>query len=243
MIQPRLTRYGSIDCIVVDGGAKPRHAVVICHGYGASGSDLAGLSPEWIRLLGDRADAFRFVFPEAPQTLEELGMPDGHAWWPINMMQLAELMQTNQFDQLHDKEPPGMQATTTEICRTITAVMEDLGGAESTLTLGGFSQGAMLTMNAALCGEMTAPKMLFQFSGTLVCQPAWQSRLDRLSGTKVYQSHGTFDPVLPFSSAQSLRDLLSGGGVDVHFHAFEGPHTIDPETVAITAQMLGELEG
>ena len=82
-----------------------------------------------------------------------------------------------------------------------------------------------------------------QFSGTLVCQHGWRDHLGRLAGTRVYQSHGTFDPVLPFSSAESLRELLSGGEVDVQFHSFEGPHTIDPESVAITAQWLGSLIG
>lgn len=241
MLQPRVTRFGSIDCIVVDAGPSPTHAVIVCHGYGASGGDLAGLSPEWIRLLGDQASRFRFVFPEAPHTLEEMGMPDGHAWWPINMMQLSQLIQANQFSQLHDKEPPGINEATVEIGRTVDAILDELAGPDTPFALGGFSQGAMLTMNASLRGDITPPKLLFQFSGTTVCEPMWKAGLSRLNQTRVFQSHGTIDPVLPFTSAETLRGLLTAGGIDVEFHSFIGPHTIDPESIAITAQMLAEM--
>ena len=69
MPDARRTLIASLDCIVVDGGDEPSIGVVICHGYGASYDDLAGLSYEWITLLGDRADNFRLVFPVAPHSL------------------------------------------------------------------------------------------------------------------------------------------------------------------------------
>ena len=80
------TRIEALDCIVVDGGPSPKIAVVICHGYGASYDDLAPLSPEWIGMLGDQSGEFRFVFPDAPHSLADVGMPQGRAWWPIDMM-------------------------------------------------------------------------------------------------------------------------------------------------------------
>ena len=104
------TRIESLDCIVVDGGPDPKIAVVICHGYGASYDDLAPLSGEWISMLGDQAEAFRFVFPDAPNSLAELGMPQGRAWWPINMARLAEAVQADSFEELHDHQPPGISA-------------------------------------------------------------------------------------------------------------------------------------
>ena len=77
MTAARQVRYGSLDCIVFDslpeaideqeGGsdktnvAKPKVAVVLCHGYGAPGHDLAGLATQWIRIMGDAADAIRIA--------------------------------------------------------------------------------------------------------------------------------------------------------------------------------------
>ena len=241
MIEATRRRFGSIDCIVVDGGPDPNIAAVICHGYGASAMDLAGLSPEWIRLMGERARPYRFVFPDAPHTLEALGMPDGHAWWPINMNRLMEMIETDRFEELHDQEPPGIGESTEQLCELIERVRQDLSATATPLVLGGFSQGAMLTMNASLCGAIDPPQLLFQFSGTIVCRSQWQSRLSRLESTPVFQSHGRFDPVLPFASAEMLHRLLQEGGVQAQFHSFPGPHTIDPESITITAQMLANL--
>lgn len=241
MLRAEHRRYGSIDCIVVDGSQSPRIPVVICHGYGASGSDLAGLSAEWAQIIGDTAAHFRFVFPEAPHTLEDEGMPDGHAWWPINMSGMMSLIEGNQFEQLHDQEPPGIVEATDEICRTLQAVTDELSGPSTPMVLGGFSQGAMLAMNAALRGEIAPPKLLFQFSGTMICRPRWQAELAKLKTTQVFQSHGTVDPILPYASAVTLHELMQATGIAVRFHSFPGPHTIDAESITITAQMLAEL--
>lgn len=241
MIQARLVRYGSIDCYQVDGSDNPSILVILCHGYGASGRDLVGLVGEWHSILGDSFAKFRFLFPEAPQTLAELGMPDGHAWWPINMAQLLDHVEGNRFDELHDKEPPGIQAATEQLGHAIEQMIAGLDGAPTAIVLGGFSQGAMLTMNTSLRGNIDPPTLLFQFSGTTVCQNAWAENLGRLANTKVFQSHGQIDPILPHSSAETLRDLMTSGGVDVDFHSFYGEHTIDQGAVITTGKMLATL--
>ncbi len=177
----------------------------------------------------------RFVFPAAPHTLEDLGMPDGRAWWPINMAQLAAAVQSSSFSDLHDQQPPGIDEARETLCETIRAIKADLCGDDTLLVLGGFSQGAMLTMDASLRGSIEPPDLLIQFSGTLICQSKWKASLAKLANTFVYQSHGTIDPILPFSSAQALNQFLCDGNVQTKFHAFDGPHTIDGDSVAITA--------
>jgi phospholipase/carboxylesterase len=235
------TRIESLDCIVVDGGPTPKIAVVICHGYGASYEDLAPLSGEWIGLLGEQASEFRFVFPDAPHSLAELGMPEARAWWPINMARLAAAVQASQFDELHDQQPPGIEAARELLCQTIGRVKQDLGGDTTPLVLGGFSQGAMLAMDVALRSQLKPPQLLFQFSGTIVCRPQWEAALSRLEDTYVFQSHGSIDPILPYSSAVALNEMLNSAGVKTEFHSFVGPHTIDVESVARTAQTLAAL--
>ncbi|MFK8113253.1 MAG: alpha/beta hydrolase [Rubripirellula sp.] len=235
------TRIASLDCIIVDGGPAPTVPVVICHGYGASYEDLAPLSGEWINLLGDKASHFRFVFPDAPNSLAELGMPQGRAWWPINMARLAEAMQTSQFEELHDAIPPGIDEARQQLCETIKSVKDGLGGSDVPLALGGFSQGAMLTMDVALRGDIPAPQLLLQFSGTIVCRAQWSQSFPRLANAEVFQSHGTEDPILPFSSAATLSKMLEESGTNIHFHSFVGPHTIDVESIAKTAQALARI--
>jgi phospholipase/carboxylesterase len=234
-------RFDKLDCIVVDGGPSPSIGVVICHGYGASYEDLAPLSGEWIRLLGELATRFRFVFPDGHHDLSNLGMPGGRAWWPINMARLAEAVQASRFEELHRHEPPGIDEARARLCGTIHAVLRDLDDKSVPLVLGGFSQGAMLTMDASLRGDIDAPPLLLQFSGTVVCEPQWRRSLDRLRDSFVFQSHGNMDPILPYASAVSLHELLSQAGIATDFHSFPGPHTIDVESVVRSAQAMAQL--
>jgi phospholipase/carboxylesterase len=235
------TRIESLDCIVVDGGPSPKIAVVICHGYGASYEDLAPLSGEWMRVLGDQADQYRFVFPDAPNSLAEQGMPEGRAWFPINMMQMAELMQTSQFHQLHDHEPPGIENSRELLCETVNAVKQEIDGDSTPLVLGGFSQGAMLALDSALRGPIDPPKVLIQFSGAVACRPQWEAAINRLENTYVFQSHGTIDPILPYTTAITLHEIFETGGIENEFHSFVGAHTIDGESVAKTAAAMAKL--
>ncbi|QDT07840.1 Phospholipase/Carboxylesterase [Rubripirellula lacrimiformis] len=241
MPQAERTHIEPLDCIVVDGGPDPKIAVIICHGYGASYDDLAPLAGEWISMLGDAAGAFRFVFPDAPHSLADLGMPGGRAWWPINMTGLAAAVQAKRFDELHDQTPPGIDDARTALCQVIANVKSSMDGDNTPIVMGGFSQGAMLTMDAAVRGDVLPPAAMFLFSGTLVCQPQWKAGLPRLKHCQVFQSHGQIDPILPFTSAESLRDLITDADVPIKFHPFMGPHTIDGDSVAITATMLGDL--
>ena len=235
------TRIDTLQCIVVDGGPAPEIAVVICHGYGASYEDLAPLSGEWIGLMGDQAEKFRFVFPDAHHSLSELGMPFGRAWWPINMARFAEAVQASNFDELHSHQPPGIDDARNRLCGTIREVMGDLGGEQTPLVLGGFSQGAMLTMDVSLRGDVGSPQLLLQFSGTIICEAEWRRSLDRLKDAFVFQSHGKIDPILPYASAVALNKMLTDAGIAVDFHSFVGPHTIDVESVVRSAQAMAQL--
>ncbi len=241
MLEPRRTLYGSLDCIVIDGGPSPKILVVLCHGYGAPGTDLASLAFEWITLLGEDAGDFRFVFPAAPQTLAEMGMPDGRAWWPINMAQLAQHVQSSSFAELHTAVPPGIDAARQTLCESIAAMKTDMDASAAPLVLGGFSQGAMLTLDTALRGTIDPPALLILFSGTLVCQSEWTASLSRLTHTRVYQSHGTVDPILPYTSAVELSRFLTAADIEKKFHSFRGGHTIDGESLEQTAQWMNDV--
>lgn len=238
---PRQVRYGSLDCIVVDGGSNPTIPVILCHGYGAPGHDLAALSLEWIDELAELAGSFRFVFPAAPHDLAELGMPDGRAWWPINMARLAEMAESRSFEELNQLHPPGLEDSRDLLCEAIRDVIDPLAGTRTPLVLGGFSQGAMLTMDAAIRGPLEPPVALLQFSGTLICRDVWDASAERLVTTSVFQSHGTRDPILPYANAEALRDLLMAHGVEVDFYRFDGPHTIDRGAVQRVTTILRRI--
>lgn len=235
--------YGKLDGVVIDGGTEPSIPVVICHGYGAPGEDLVPFGQHWIEALGELAHPFRFVFPAAPLSLEELGMPGARAWWPINMQRLMDSVSAGAFSELHQHAPPGIETARELLVEAIEAFLSEMNAAPSQLVLGGFSQGAMLAMDTALRGLKTPPAMLLQMSGMLICEEAWQQAAERLRNTRVIQSHGRQDFVLPFASGEALREMLLKAEVPVEFLAFDGPHTVDIEMLSRVAVALGEMVG
>lgn len=238
---PQRQRLGDLDCQTIDLGSAPRFAVILCHGYGAPGDDLVSLAEAFAGLL-DGDQPFRLVFPAAPLQPAELAAFAGRAWWEINMAALLAATDSDSFSEVHDTVPPGIEKATQQLLDCVTATLAGMGD-RPRYALGGFSQGAMLTMNAALSGQLPAPELLLQFSGTLVCETAWRRGLQsgRLAETEVIQSHGRQDQVLPYSSAESLRDLVNGHCKRHDFLPFEGPHTIPLEAVAQAAVSLNRL--
>ena len=216
--------------------------VVICHGYGASADDLASLSMPWIERLGADASRLVFLFPDAPPLPGEMGAYGGRAWWPINMAALMEMSQSGSWEELHDHEPPGLEAAAASIAAVVRDAIDRFSPKDRRYVMGGFSQGAMATMDVTVRGDVPPPSLLFQFSGTMIARERWSASVgERLSNTRVLQSHGRGDPVLPFSGAEALKQILEPAARSLNWIPFPGPHTIPPEAVDAAAEMLAEV--
>ena len=59
----------------------------------------------------------------------------------------------------------------------------------------------------------------------------------------VLQTHGKYDPLLPFAGAEALRDLMTESGLAVEFVAFDGPHTIPLEGLDRCAALMSRVFG
>ena len=97
------------------------------------------------------------------------------------------------------------------------------------LVLGGFSQGAMLSMDVALHSERPLAGLVL-LSGTLLNESSRRARINTRKGLPVFQSHGERDPLLPFALAEQLRDLMIEAGLPVTWKMFRGGHEI-PQSV------------
>ena len=220
-----------LNCHVADGmaeGIRPRSVVVLCHGYGAPGTDLVPLGQMLLR-QPRVSGAVQFLFPEAPLSLEALGMPDGRAWWPIDMRRLQMAAALGTFRDLRKDCPAELPAARDMLLGLIRQWSERTGVPLNHFLLGGFSQGSMLATDVTLQLDEN-PAGLVVLSGTLLNEDVWRERAAHHKALRVLQSHGTNDPILPFAAAGWLRDLLNQSGADVEFLPFSGGHEI-PHTV------------
>lgn len=219
-----------------DGLPPPKVLAVLCHGYGAPGTDLVGIAGEMHSAFPELAGV-RFAFPEAPIALE--GMPfEGRAWWNIDVGRFANAIATGTIDELMEEVPEGLPRARKLLMASLEVLKRQSPGAK--LVVGGFSQGAMLTTDVALRLE-EAPAGLAIFSGTLVARSQWVELGKKRAGLKVVQTHGTHDPLLPYAAAIALKQLLDGASMDVRFHSFRGGHGLDGDCIRLFAELLVEL--
>lgn len=187
-------------------------AVILLHGYGAQGDDLVPFA----RQLG----AAHFYMPEAP-----IAMPTGGRRW---------------FGRQSEGASADELAAAREGVLALIKKLEAEGTPPNEIILGGFSQGAMLSVEVAqhLAAERRQLGGLVVLSGSTM--PNWPAEL--AVRTSVLITHGQSDPVLAFAQAEQLRDRLSAGGSDVEFVPFPGGHAIPPIVRSAVADFIRRRE-
>ncbi|MEI8259521.1 MAG: phospholipase [Deltaproteobacteria bacterium] len=237
------TRLGPLDATVVQGsGSPPTLVVVLCHGFGAPGDDLVPLADELLSSHPALAENVRFVFPEAPLSLDESVSLGARAWWLIDLERRISLQQRGAagIKQLREDVPPGLAHARRALMGAINEIARTTGLPMGRFVVGGFSQGAMLATDVTLRLD-EPPAALAIFSGTLLCETEWQRRAPLLRGLEVLQSHGRQDPLLPFEMALALKDLLSAAELSVEFTPFDGGHQIGMEALERFGRHLESL--
>jgi phospholipase/carboxylesterase len=231
---------GELTVRVVDDlppGAAPKAAAIICHGFGAPGTDLVSLADY---LLGTEklSAGLRCYFPEGPVSLDEMSLWGGRAWWMIDIEAIQRAMADGGFRQrMRNERPEGLVEARTALLALIEQVKRDTGLDESRIVLGGFSQGSMLTVDVATQLER-APAGVIAWSGTLLNEEEWRKLGPRHAGLKVVQAHGRQDPMLPYEWAEHLRDCMTDIGWQVEWLPFNGPHTISQEGLDAAVKLL-----
>jgi phospholipase/carboxylesterase len=235
-------QVGPLNCAVVDPEEQtetPQLAVVLCHGFGAPGTDLVGLAPEILNRMGN-PDGIRFYFPQAPLAMDEVGMPGSRAWWMLNLELLAMAAEGLLERDMRDETPDGLVAARELLAGTVEMIQAETGLPAGQIVMGGFSQGSMVATDLALRID-ERPAALIVYSGTLLCQSEWRAAAEKRGPLKVLQSHGRQDMILPFRFAEDLSRLLSETGGEVEFIPFDGPHTIPQPALEKTVTLLQGL--
>ena len=226
--------WGGLNCAMVHNlaaGEAPALAVVLCHGYGASGTDLVPLAePLLMTAAAEIRSKAVIIFPEAPLDLEEQGMPGGRAWWPVDLDRLVNRRTPELMAQFRKARPEGLQESRARLLALLSEAGAHFGLTADRFVLGGFSQGAMLTTDVALRIKKM-PAGLAVLSGALINEGEWRELAQERGPLTVLQSHGKYDSILPFSMGTALRDMLQASGADVDFVAFNGDHAIPLEAL------------
>jgi len=197
--------------------------VVLLHGFGAPGDDLAALASAIQAPPGTT-----FLFPEALRALSEFVGPqagDARCWWMIDFARLERAIATGEARDLTNDVPEGLADANAAVNEMLDDVAK-VSPPNARIILGGFSQGAMLSIDVALRNSKRELAGVVALSGTLLAEKEWGPLMPARKGLPIFQSHGTKDVLLPYAIAERLRDKLSDAGWPTTFERFEDGHTI-----------------
>lgn len=199
----------------VTSGAK---LVVLLHGWGADGADLAPLAPALI--AADSDDAV-FV-PDAPYICS--ANPFGRQWFELSDP-AAGL----------SRNAAACQDTSGLIAQMLDSLSAQTGFAADQIVLGGFSQGGMVSLTGGLAYAKPL-RGLFCLSG------AWltpDQSLSQPTSLPVFLAHGRADPVVPvLSMTQAEASLQQAGFTPQSLLREQMAHGIDQVTVDGLARFL-----
>jgi len=189
------------------------HVMILLHGWGADGNDLADL----VRPFAERFPSMAFFVPNGPDPCRM--NPSGREWFDIE-------------DRVNG---PNYAAPIIQIA--IKALLADLELSESDLVLAGFSQGGMMSLHCGL-RLRPAPAAIISFSGALL---QYEDLLASPSTDypPVQMIHGSDDQVVPCAMMSEAEKILKPIGVELETVKRPGlGHGIDPAGLTASINFL-----
>lgn len=205
------------------GDAK--QLILLLHGYGADGNDLAGLAGP----MGEHLPDATFIAPNAPDRCAM--SPVGYQWFPISWI-----------DGTPEAE---MKAGFLRAAETLNAyldeVMQTEGVTEAETALIGFSQGTMMSLHVGPRRERELAGIV-GFSGRLAEPDLLEGEIR--SRPPVLLTHGDMDEVIPVAALQEAQDGLAAADIPVRSHVSRGiGHGIAPDALGLAVGFLKERFG
>jgi phospholipase/carboxylesterase len=214
-----------LDAIEITTGDAPTLAVLWLHGLGADGHDFEPIVPE-LRL----GIPVRFVFPHAPvRPVTINGGMAMRAWYDI----LG-------FDRGAREDAAGIRASAAAVTALIDREIERGIPAER-VVLAGFSQGGAVALHTALREPRPLAGVMALSTYLPLATTLATERSAANAGIPIFMAHGTSDPVLPMSLAESSRRALEALQYSVGWHSYSMQHSVCIEEIGAIAAWLTAL--
>jgi phospholipase/carboxylesterase len=213
-------------------GKPATAAVVLVHGYGASGDDLIGLAPFFAQALPHAI----FYSPNAPDPWEG-GMGGGRQWYSLagfdpEAIQRDPLRMGETFRAMNDR----VVKAAVRLDLFLDQIMAHHAITPNRVALLGFSQGTIMSLHVGLRRPQEIGAIL-GFSGALSAADKLGAEIK--SKPPVALVHGAADPVIPAAATVESEKVLKSAGVPCQSMIIPGlQHGIDNAGAQFGAQFL-----
>ncbi|NIM00141.1 MAG: alpha/beta fold hydrolase [Acidobacteria bacterium] len=213
-----------LDCVEIEPDGVARSAVIWLHGLGADGHDFEPIVPE----LGvDPSHAIRFVFPHAPQRPVTINggfvMP---AWYDIRALSLSR-----------DVDERGV-LDSAERVHALIRHENARGIPAERIVLAGFSQGAAMALHVGLRYPEALAGIVALSTYLVRDESLEEERSEANLGIRIFQAHGTMDPMVRPEAGQLAFDRLKALGYSIEFRAYPMAHEVHPDEIAAVGEAL-----
>ena len=213
--------------IIVNPKKDPIASVIWLHGLGADGHDFENIVPE---LSLPETLPVRFIFPHAP--LRPITLNGGYvmrAWYDIHSLALDQ-----------DQDEIGIRTSKQAICALIEQEQQQ-GILSNRIILAGFSQGGVMALYTGLryskpLGGVLALSSYLALDNTLDAEAHAASK-----DIPIMMAHGTMDPLIPLSLAESSKHLLEKKGYKIEWHTYPMEHTVCSNEILDISEWLKKL--
>ena len=172
---------------------KPRHAIVLCHGYGGDGKNISALAINWQRFLPDAI----FLCPNAPEVCTV--NPQGYQW----------------FDSTIEKEEVILEKSLMaeeKLNTFLDQVFDNFQLEPTNLALVGFSQGCIVSIQVVL-KKKEQINCIIWYSGKVINQKHLSNNIN--SKPKIFLMHGANDTIVPPTHLLEAKEYLNKCGLKI----------------------------
>lgn len=182
--------------------------IIFLHGVGSNERDLFTLS-EFV------PENFTVISARSPYTLGA----DSYSFYDIDYSTGTKVINLNQAEKSRNI-----------INKFIAQIIDKYKIDPDKVYLGGFSQGAIMSLSVSLTFPGTV-RGIAAFSGSIMTEIRSLVKPNEvIKELKVFMAHGIDDNVLPIHLAREAKNYLSSLDIEPDYHEFNGGHEI-PEII------------
>ena len=194
-----------------------KNAIILLHGYGGDGKDISMLSLNWKRFLTNTI----FLCPDAPERCPI--NPNGFQWFDLTKEDPKYILEQSikAEKQLH---------------QFIDEIKKEYNLKNSQISLCGFSQGCMMSINLGLTTNENF-NCIVGFSGKIINKDNLSRR--KISNTKMLLLHGDIDEVVPSVNLLEAKDFLIRNNIEVEINMIKNcGHHIPVEASSLALEYI-----
>ena len=203
-----------------DSDKEIKNIVVLLHGYGGDGNDIAQVTLNWKRFLPNTL----FVCPNAPEICSV--NPSGYQWFDLSQDNEEYIINKSKKNEIILK-------------KFLNEIKEKFSIPNSKICLSGFSQGCMMSINVGLSSDEKFSGIL-GFSGKIISKKELSKRITHKP--EILLIHGENDDIVSCVKSLEAKDFLERNKVSVKLEIIKNcGHHIPIEASSIGLKFIKKI--